>query len=254
MKLLITGGSGSLAKYLEVYLNKCGHQVVMASSKTKNSDRYFDLNQEYDSALLDGVAAVVHCSNNPNHVFNGIEERFLLESISRDIKLIYIGSTSSYLVDKNKYGLYKRTVESFIEKIGGLVLTCGLIHGRNFAGQISKLELSLKRIPFRIFLSGSKFVFLTDVIRIATAIDSILNRNKLVPGRVLVLDSEQLSFNDLLGKLGGNKNFKLVVSAKLISAVLNFLPFSSNHFNKDRLKGILSDFESELILNARKAV
>jgi hypothetical protein len=254
MKLLITGGSGSLAKYLEVYLKKCGHQVIIASSKNKISDRFFDLNQDYDSTLLDGVAAVVHCSNNPNYVFNSIEERFLLESISRDIKLVYIGSTSSYLVSKNKYGLYKQTVESFTEKIGGLVLTCGLIYGKNFIGQISRLETGLKRLPFRIFLSGSKSVFLTDVISIATTIDTILNTNKLVQGRILVLDSDLLSFNDLLDKLGGYKKFKLILSAKFIAVALNFLPFTSNHFSKDRFKGILSDFESGLFSNSRKAV
>ena len=183
MKILITGGSGILAKSLEVDLKKKGHQIILASSKNKKSHNYFDLNQGYDVELLNGITAVVHCSNNPDYVFNSIEENFLRQTVSKGINLIYIGSTSSYLINKNKYGAYKRSVETFILKIGGSVLTCGLIHGENFRGQISTLESKLSRFPLRIVLMGSKSVYLTEIKSIVNAIDLILTKNKNFSGR-----------------------------------------------------------------------
>jgi hypothetical protein len=251
MKILITGGNGNLARSLKASLSEIGYQVHSLSSKSNEPENRLDLKQGYDFAVFKEVSGVIHCAVNPDLIFNEIEKGFLDKIISKDIKLFYVGSTSSYLVERNNYGDYKREVESYVEHIGGLVLTCGLLYGDNFNGQVSVLERLLIKLPFKISLSGSKFVYLTKISRLSSIINEILFKNLEIKGRILLFDSSQISFNAFLSKLGGNKKITISFSSKLLVVLLRFFPIRLTYFSADRLKGLLSEFKPELIDEAR---
>jgi len=251
MNILLTGGNGNVARYLNQSLSEIGYEVVSLSSKGKVPEKYLNLKYGYDDSIFKDVSSVIHCAVNPDLIFNDIEKDFLDRVISEDIKLFYVGSTSSYLVERNNYGNYKREVESYVEHIGGLVITCGLLHGGNFNGQVSLLERLLIKLPFKIFLSGSKFIYLTKISSLSSIIHEILFKNLEIKGRILLFDSCQISFNTFLSKLGGNKKLTFSLSSKLLVVLLRFFPIKLSYFSVDRLKGLLSEFKPELIDNAR---
>jgi hypothetical protein len=253
MKILLTGGNGNVAKYLNQSLSEIGYKIDSLSSKGKVPAEYFNLKYGYDDAIFKDVSSVIHCAVNPDLIFNDIEKDFLDRVISMDIKLFYVGSTSSYLVERNNYGNYKKEVESYVEQIGGLVLTCGLLYGDNFNGQVSLLEKLLTKLPFKISLSGSKFVYLTRISSLSTIIHEILYKNLEIKGRILLSDWSQMSFNAFLSKLSGNKKLTISFSSKLLVILLKLFPIRLTYFGVDRLKGLLSEFKPELVEEARSS-
>jgi hypothetical protein len=251
MKILVTGANGNVARSLISNLSGIGYQVCALSSKSHLSEEFLDLKKGYGIAVLDGVSGVIHCAVNPDLIINDIEKDFLNSVVSKNIKLFYVGSTSSYLVERNDYGKYKKAVENYVENIGGLVLTCGLLYGDNFHGQISFLEKILMKLPFNISLTGSKYIYLTKISTLSSSINEILVKNKNIKGRILLFDSSQLKFNSFLSKLSGNKKFTILISSRLLMVLLKLLPAKLNYFSADRLKGLLSEFEPDLIDKAQ---
>jgi hypothetical protein len=106
-------------------------------------------------------------------------------------------------------------------------------------------------LPFKISLSGSKFVYLTKISSLFSIINEILIKNLEIKGRILLFDSSQISFNAFLSKLGGNKKLTISFSSKLLVVLLRFFPIRLTYFSVDRLKGLLSEFKPELIDEAR---
>lgn len=251
MKILITGSNGNVAKSLILSLSKIGYELHALSSKSQTPENFLDLNHGYDRTIFDEVSGVIHCAVNPDLIFNDIEKDFLDTVVSRNIKLFYVGSTSSYLIERNNYGNYKRVVEDYIENIGGHVLTCGLLYGDNFHGQISLLERLLMKLPFKISLSGSKSIYLTKIDSLSFTIHEMLSKNTDIEGRILILDSDRMEFNTFLSELSGNKRLTISFSSRLLMVLFKFLPIKLNYFSIDRLKGLLSEFEPELVDKAR---
>jgi hypothetical protein len=167
----------------------------------------------------------------------------------KNIKLIYFGSTSSYLKDKTNYGQYKKQIEDKIIELGGVVVTCGLIYGKEFNGQISKIRKFLSYLPFSIVLQNSKQIYLTPSSRIIQTLFDIMVSVNPVSGRYLLLQKPAIMLNDLLLLLSKFKFIKLKVPYKFIRLLLGTRFITSKYFIFDRAKSVYSDFSEDLMNN-----
>ena len=140
MKILITGGNGNLAKVVAEKLAEKSISFVTCSSKPKVGQIFFDLHSELNEKIYNEITHIFHFATSPSYEVTNTEIQFLHFAAKAKINLIYFGSTSSYLKDKTNYGQYKKQIEDKIIELGGIVVTCGLIYGTDFNGQISKIR------------------------------------------------------------------------------------------------------------------
>jgi NADPH:quinone reductase-like Zn-dependent oxidoreductase len=245
MRILITGGNGDLAKHFTKFLRGKHYEVVTVSSSGKSSKEILDLNSNYSGQILDGITHVVHCAINPEFILTKIEKRFIEEISRREIKMIYIGSTSSQLTHKNGYGEYKNHVEKFVLSKNGTVITCGLIHGNQFFGQVHQIRRLLGFLPFGIEIIGTKKVYLTNIEKLSDELLSRIEKHSFHPERIYCFDSKKMEFNQLLKNLSGRKILTFRIKSGTLVLFLNLIAFKSNKFDSDRFKGLLSDFESD---------
>ncbi len=246
MKILITGGNGDLAKYFLNYLQRQHYDVFSVSSSGKSTKEHLDFNTGFENEILSGVTHVVHCAINQKLFLTSIEKNFIEEINVRNIKMIYIGSTSSHLKSKNRYGEYKNQVEEMVLSQNGTVITCGLIHGDQIFGQIFQIKKLLGALPFGIKIIGAKKVYLTNIEKLSEQVMTIIKSHSLQYKRINCFDSDKLEFNQLLRNLSGKKMITLKLRSDRLLFFLNLIPFKSRRFDSDRFKGILSDFESTL--------
>lgn len=250
MKILITGGNSDLAKFIGKSMSAFGFEILIVSSKNISDSSKFDLNLGYSSKILENIGCVIHCAANPKNIFTEIEENFISETLSKNIKFIYIGSTSSYIENKNKYGNYKKSVEEYILNKGGLSITCGLIFGDNFAGQINQIKSYLSKIPISIQLKDSKYSYLTPIESIPAAIIQLLSNVSMEGKRINLFHPQKVEFNKLLRVLSGNKLLSLSIQVRFLLKFFSLIPINHRYFNLDRLKGIMSSFTPDLLETA----
>jgi nucleoside-diphosphate-sugar epimerase len=247
MNILITGANGSLGEKLRVDLEALNYKVICASSNPSSGQKNFNLNSGFDSDLLEDIDLILHLAINPKLVLTNIEREFLQLAASQSIILLYLGSTSSYLVKPNKYGIYKKLVEDLVTKNNGVVLTCGLLYGSGFHGQVSKIKKYLKVLPFNIELLESKFVYLTPVKAIVNFLMKSKDKEKFRGKRLLLCHFEAVLFNQLLTRLVGKKVFKVKFSKKDLDLFIKINPFKTRYFSLDSYMALFSDFKSDLI-------
>jgi hypothetical protein len=151
MNVLVTGANGNLGKIISKELSARGIYVIGASSRPKSGQKLFDLD------------LVIHCArgNNYEHLLNDLD--FITNCEINNVKILYIGSFSSWLLERNRYGEYKRTIEDRAIEAGGTVITCGLLFGGEYQGQIHKIGLILKSLPFRIHFKDAGSQRITPV-------------------------------------------------------------------------------------------
>jgi nucleoside-diphosphate-sugar epimerase len=246
LKILITGSTSDIARYLAEFLRDKQYGVVTASSTGKTIDQLLDLNAGYSSQILNGVTHIIHCAINPKLILTNVEEQFIREVSSKKIQMIYIGSTSSHLKEKNRYGKYKNQVEHLVLSNNGTVITCGLIYGDRIFGQIYKIRKLLEFLPIGVEITGAKNVYLTKINNLSEDVLKILTSRKLCSGRFNCFDSDKIEFNQLLSDLGGKKKLTIKVRGKKLARLLDSCSVKLNRFDSDRLRGILSDFEPTL--------
>ncbi len=246
MNILITGGSSSLAKIIGQELSDYKHRIVYSSSKHTKEYLFFDLTKNFPVDFLDPIDCVIHIAKNPKNEFNEIEKNFLQTCLDKNLNVFYLGSTSSYLEAPNEYGKYKKSVENFILKQGGISITCGLIYGKSYVGQLSKIQTIFRKCPFGISIKGAKSVYLTPIDSIPATINEILANNKLSKRRVNLFFPKKIEFSQIVSDLIGRKNINFSVHTRFISSILSLLPIRLNQFNLDRLNGLMSDFTPEL--------
>jgi hypothetical protein len=250
MKILITGGGSNLAKFIGQELNDYGHSIFFASSKLSQKSLFFDLTKGFSDNLLDSIDCVIHIAKNPNDEFNEIERNFLKAISNKNLILFYIGSTSSYLESPNQYGKYKKSVEDFIIKSGGVCITCGLIYGDGYVGQLSKIKNYLSRIPFNLSIKNAHSVYLTPVKSISIVINDLVKNKDVKNKRLNLFFPREIRFNRVISELSGRKLFTLSINLRIIELFLSLFPIKLNHFNLDRLKALTSNFVPELIQNS----
>jgi hypothetical protein len=250
MNILITGANSALGEKLRVELESLNHKIICASSNPGLGQKNFDLNIGFDSDLLKDIELILHLALNPKLVITNIEKNFIHLAAIKGLTLVYIGSTSSYLIKPNKYGIYKKLVEDLIVKNKGIVLTCGLLYGRNFNGQLSKIKKFLRILPFSIELSGSKLVYITPVELIVDFLMRPKDIQTYRGKRVLLFQFGAVPFNLLLEMLVGNKSFKLNFSSKALELIIKLNPFKTRYFSSDSFMALFSEFKSDLISNS----
>ena len=246
MKILITGANGNLAKVVAEKLYEKSISFTPCSSKPKNNQIYLDLHSELDEGVFNGITHIFHCATSPIYEVTSTETQFLNLAKEKNIKIIYFGSTSSYLKDTTIYGQYKKQIEDKVLNLGGVVITCGLIYGKDFNGQISQAAKYLSFFPFTVVLKGSKKIYLTSTDRIINVLLEIINSANFVSGRYLMLQTPAIDFNDVLSSLSRFKSLRLVMPLKLVRLVLGTRFVLSKYFHFDRVKSIYSDFHEEL--------
>lgn len=249
MKILVTGANGNLAKVITEKLADKSISFVACSSKPKGGQIYFDLHSELNEKIFYETTHIIHLATSPIYEVSNTEIQFLSLAAKRNIKLIYFGSTSSYLKEKTNYGQYKKQIESKIIELGGVVVTCGLIYGGDFNGQVSKIKKYLSYLPFSIVLQDSKKIYLTPSSRIVKTLLDIVNSTNFVSGRYLLLQTPAIMLNDLLISLSRFKFIKLSVPYKFIRLLLGTRFISSKYFIFDRAKSVYSDFSEDLLNN-----
>ena len=249
MKILITGANGNLAKVVANKLNKNSISVVSCSSKPINDQIYFDLHSELNEMIFNGITHIFHFATSPIYEITNTETQFLNLAVKKNIKIVYFGSTSSYLNDITIYGRYKKKIEDKVLKLGGIVITCGLIYGKDFNGQISQAARHLSHLPFTVILKGSKKIYLTSTSRVVDILLDIINSTNFVSGRYLLLQTPAIDLNDLLFSLSRFKFLRLVVPLKFVGLALSSKFVFGRYFHFDRVKSIYSDFHEDLFNN-----
>ena len=247
MNILITGANSSLGEKLRVELESLSYKVICASSKPGIGQKNFNLNTGFDSDLFENVDLILHLAINPKLIITSIEREFFHLAVARDITLLYIGSTSSYLIKPNQYGIYKKLVEDLVTENNGIVLTCGLLYGSKFKGQLLKMKKILEILPFNIEVSGSKLVYLTPVQAIVDFLMQLKNEKKYGGKRILLCQFEAIPFNSLLISLAGNKIFKIKFNNKGLNLIVKLNPFKTRYFSSDSYMALFSEFKSDLI-------
>lgn len=249
MKILITGANGNLAKIVAEKLYEYSVSFIQCSSMPKNGQIYFNLNSKLDEAIFNEITHILHFATSPTYEVTNTETHFLNLAKEKNIKIIYFGSTSSYLNDKTIYGHYKKQIEDKVLNLGGVVITCGLIYGKDFNGQISQAAKYLSFLPFTVVLKGSKAIYLTSTERIIHVLLEVINSANFVSGRHLILQTPAIDLNDLLFSLSRFKFLKLVVPLKFVGLALSSKFVFGRYFHFDRVKSIYSDFHEDLFNN-----
>ena len=249
MKILITGGNSNLAKIVAKKLVEKSISFVTCSSKPKVGQLFFDLHSELNEKIYNEITHIFHFATSPSYEVTNTEFEFLRLAAKKNIKIIYFGSTSSYLKDKTNYGQYKRQIEDKILELDGVVITCGLIYGKDFNGQISKIRKCLSYLPFSVVLQNSKQIYLTPSSRIIQTLFDIIDSKNPVLGRYLVLQTPAILLNDLLFSLSKFKSIELKIPYKFIRLLLSTRFITSKYFIFDRAKSVYSDFSEDLMNN-----
>ena len=220
MKILITGGNGNLAKVVAEKLAEKSISFVTCSSKPKVGQIFFDLHYELNEKIYNEITHIFHFATSP-----------------------------SYEVTNTNYGQYKKQIEDEIIELGGIVVTCGLIYGKDFNGQISKIRKILSYLPFSIVLQNSKQIYLTPSSRIVQTLFEIIDSKNPVSGRYLLFQKPAILLNDLLFSLSKFKSIKLKVPYKFIRLLFSTRLITSKYFIFDRAKSVYSDFSEDLMNN-----
>jgi len=257
MNILITGANGSLGEKLRADFESLNFNVVCASSNPDFGQKTFDLNSGFDHDLLVDIDYILHLAINPRLVVTNMEQKFLELANSQNKFLVYLGSTSSYLVNPNKYGTYKKEVENLVVENNGVVITCGLIYGNKFDGQVAKIKKLVNVLPFNIEFSASKYVYLTPIEAIVKFWFEAMNKKIYEGKRILLFHHDFIPFNLLLIRLARKKFFKIRFSSSLLNLIIKLNPFKMRYFSSDSYTALLSDFSSDLIsdtIDLRKVV
>jgi uncharacterized protein YbjT (DUF2867 family) len=241
MNVLVTGANGNLGKIISKELSARGIYVIGASSRPKSGQKLFDLDLASSNLVLKNIDAVIHCArgNNYEHLLNDLD--FITNCEINNVKILYIGSFSSWLLERNRYGEYKRTIEDRAIEAGGTVITCGLLFGGEYQGQIHKIGLILKSLPFRIHFKDAGSQRITPV---AALVEEIFSCCLMWPkaGRIILAYPEVLNFNDILSAIGPRRLLSINLRRKFLEFFFDKIRIKLRYFNSDSLKGIYSQY------------
>lgn len=226
MKILVTGGRGTLGVNLITKLVSVGHEVISIDRKYKpntsiNGVTYIteDINNiiKLDLNNIDfiyhlAVVGVDKVSSfkNPHYVFNNIvngTNKVIEFSIKNDCKLIYTGSSSRFFnVDQSPYTLYKSFAEDSIrlyQKYFNLRADIATIY--NVYGKCvnSKREISGLLRAWNNILQTNNTI---DIYGNGEQVKDFIHIQDVVDGLILLLDNNESIKN---WHIGSDKSYSI---------------------------------------------
>ena len=249
MNVLVTGANGNLGKIIIAELSAKGIDAIGASSHPKSGQRGFDLDFSIPDAMLANIDTVIHCARGNNYEQLANDLDFIALCARNKVRVVYIGSFSSWLLDRNQYGNYKRTVEDQTLEIGGIVITCGLLFGSGYQGQIYKIGLILRFLPFGIKFEGAGSQRITPL---KALLEEIILNSLITPktGRVILAYDAILNFNEILSAVGPRRFFSIQLKRNFLELLLGGIGNRAGYFNSDSLKGIYSKYSKSFAIDS----
>jgi hypothetical protein len=242
-KILVTGANGNLGKAVVSHFSGKPFEILLASSTSGASQYHLDFNLVSTLDLQD-IDILIHVARSKNAPSLENEIEFLRGVIAVGTQVVSIGSLSEYLIDRSRYGEYKSRVSQFVLESKGIVLTCGLIYGENFKGQLHKIRRVLMWLPFLPQLKSVCFQFTTNLESILQALEMAVE-DRLNDNHLLVVDSKTpTEFNVILENLSFKKCPKVFISTKAVSfGALVMERMNVNYFTRDSLKGLIGLYD-----------
>lgn len=243
MKILVTGSNGNLGRVVVEHLSTSRYEVLQATSRPNKNQLLLDFNSGLESqfSLVD---VVIHVAR--SDCKGGVEREihFLDKLFKMGVKVVSIGSLSEFLIDKSFYGQSKSAVSNFVLEQGGVVLTCGLISGPNFKGQIYQISKVLRWLPFVPQMNNKIFQFETSTSTLLRTIDRVLE-GKIMERNLLVVDSEErVLFNAILQRISYGNRPKIRLPLMLIYGIAVLAEkLGLNYFGRDSLKGLFGEYD-----------
>ena len=159
-------------------------------------------------------------------------------------RVISIGSLSEYLIEKSEYGKSKSAATKFVLDGNGTVLTCGLIHGHDYKGQLFQIAQILAWLPFLPQFNSRAEQFTTSLDLLLEAIDLII-QDSLTGNHFLVVDAQTPRlFNSILRELSPKRRLKIKIPIALMYVGAFLMEeMKINYFNRDSLKGLLGSYD-----------
>ena len=252
MKILVTGSNGNLGQVIVEHLSLDRQDVLQATSRPNATQLLLDFNSEFEPEFR-LVDIVIHVARSKTE--GGVEREilFLDKLFKRGVRVITIGSLSEYLLEKSYYGQSKSAVSNFVFNQGGVVLTCGLISGPNFKGQIYQISRVLRWLPFVPQISDKVFQFETSTSTLLSTLDKVVE-GKTTSRNLFVVDGEErVLFNTILQRISYVNRPRIRIPLKLIYGIA-FLAerFGLSYFGRDSLKGLLGEYDYKRLEKLRK--
>lgn len=244
MKILVTGANGNLGKLLTTDLQQSNHEIFEASSTPSYSQRLLNFKKSFSKNLLVDIEMVVHCARGKDTRDLDQDKTFIRMCRDKGIGVVYIGSLSSWLDNSNNYGSYKKEIENYVISNYGTVVTCGLIYGERYKGQVYLLNKALKFLPFYLTLNETKVTFLTPFNALFREIISQIE-NRQVGKRILLAHKNSIEFNQLIHLLARRKFFTVKLSKKVVFKVVNLFGSKLHYFDTDSLTSIYSNYKTD---------
>ena len=242
--ILLTGANGPLGKCLAKRLSSRGLQIVELSSSPKAGQiRYsFGDLSGLEKLQLSG-STLIHCARPSEFTERQFfaETRDLSVLLNWGVKLVNISSVSGYLVERNKYGTYKRAIEDWLNQKEQQNLVAGLLFAPDYHGQISRIRSALKFLPVCPNLVGSGGVHITPVDWLEEEIVGALNSTVQEKGPTF-LTTYSKSFNWVLRQMSNSLKPEVKIPISSIEAFVRIFP-RNRYFSVDSLKGITGSFE-----------
>ena len=252
--VLIIGANGNIGRLVSNYLDSNNFYIIESSSQPKRNQIKIDYKVSNTPMVVEGVKTAVICGRVlPPYVEDEIRNEIetLISLNKAGMNLIYIGSASSWLVEPNNYGKYKKVIEEKVLELGGTVLTCGLIYSTQFDGQISKIRKSLSRFPIRLSIKNSNFQFLTPLEAIFKTIEKLVESPK-PRARLFVAHTERISFTQIINPKQSKVLFTLNLRKKFVQTCIRILGWRNSYFNFDSFNGLFGNYNPGLWEKALK--
>lgn len=244
-KILITGATGFIGRYLCDALDKDGHDIKILVRKGKNYTT-FPVNLEniisvdwpygINENISKNIDIIIHCANSPEsrnrqmaYDANVLSTQFLCKAAEKSkSSLIFISSQSA---NKNINSLYAETKlasEEFIKNnFNGtwIILRPGMVYGSGSSGLFSKMQNVVEKFPLVPLINGgNQTIQPIHVLDLVKIIALIAKNPKKHGNKIYYLgDSKGILLKDFL-KISANSKRKMFfnIPAKLIIPFINF--------------------------------